>query len=294
VALGTAATRDIKYGFAGGLLLAFCVAFLLEYVDRNIKTPEQIKNDLSLPFLGLVPLVSGKHQENRLVSDAPAATFGEAFRTLRTNVKLSIATDGARTVLVTSACPGDGKTLVASNLAVVLAMTDQKVILIDADLRRPRLHKVFNYPSEPGLSDLLVGDAQSTEIRTTSVPGLHLLTCGSLPPNPSELLDSRRFRHLIEKLGRKYDWIIIDSPPVLPVTDAIILGETAAAVVLVVAAEQTPMYSARAALEQLENARAHVIGAVLNRADLKRRAYYYERYYRHEYGQYYTESTSPA
>jgi capsular exopolysaccharide synthesis family protein len=197
-------------------------------------------------------------------------------------------------VLVTSACPGDGKTLVASNLAVVLAMTDQKVILIDADLRRPRLHKVFNYPSEPGLSDLLVGDAQSTEIRTTSVPGLHLLTCGSLPPNPSELLDSRRFRHLIEKLGRKYDWIIIDSPPVLPVTDAIVLGETAAAVVLVVAAEQTPMYSARAALEQLENARAHVIGAVLNRADLKRRAYYYERYYRHEYGQYYTESTSPA
>ena len=135
------------------------------------------------------------------------------------------------------------------------------------------------------------------ELHATSVAGLHLMTCGTLPPNPSELLDSKRFRHLIAKLGRKYDWIIIDSPPVLPVTDAVVLGEILEAVVLVIAADQTPLYSARAAIEHLENARAHVIGAVLNRADLERRAYYYERYYRHEYDKYYGQTgqtVSPA
>lgn len=295
VALATAAKRDLQYGVFGGLFLAIGLAFFLEYLDRNVKTPEQIKTDLALPFLGLVPLVTGDHAHGtRLVSDSPAPSFGEAFRTLRTNVKLSIATDSTRSVLVTSACPSDGKTLVASNLAVVLALTDQRVILIDADLRRPRLHKVFGCPAEPGLSNLLVGDGLTAEVHTTAIPGLHVLTSGTLPPNPSELLDSKRFRSFIAKLGKRYDWVVIDSPPALPVTDAIVLGEMAAAVVLVVAADQTPLYSARAAIEHLQNARAHVIGAVLNRADLKRRAYYYERYYRHEYDQYYKESASPA
>jgi capsular exopolysaccharide synthesis family protein len=147
---------------------------------------------------------------------------------------------------------------------------------------------------EPGLSNLLVGDAEAGKVRRTSLPSLHLLTSGTVPPNPSELLDSRRFKELMALLGKHYDWVILDSPPVLPVTDAVVMAECASAVVLVTAADRTPLQAARSAVEHLMTARAHIIGAVLNRADLDRRAYYYSKYYRTEYESYYAQSTAPA
>ncbi len=294
VPLGTGARRDVQYGAVGGLLLAMCAALLLEMLDSHVKTPDQIKTELGLPFLGLVPLVSSETAPEPLLNEAPPPAFGEALRGLRTNVRLSIPADGPRILVVTSPCPGDGKTLVASNLALALAMSDHRVMLVDADLRRPRIHEVFGEEREGGLTNLLVGDAGvATLVRRTSVPRLDLLTSGSLPPNPSELLDSRRFRELLAQLGDQYDWVILDSPPVLPVTDAVLLAVMASGVVLVTAADVTPLHAAKAAVERLTQARARVLGALLNRADLDRRAYYYGRSYQSDYNRYY-QSTAPA
>lgn len=294
-AMGSGSQSDLRYGALGGFVLALCVAVLLEWLDSHVRTPEQITEELNLPFLGLVPLVPGVEGTTPLFHMHSPPRFGEAFRTIRTNVRLSIPAGRARTVVVTSPCAGDGKTLVASNLAVALSVADQRVILIDADLRRPRLHEVFGMEQDGGLTNLLIGDAPASKlIRHTSAPRLHLLTCGSLPPNPAELLDSRRFRSLIDQLGQHYDWVIFDSPPVLPVTDAIILANMSSAVILVAAADRTPLQAARTAIEQLGKARAHILGAVLNRVDLDRRAYYYDRYYRRDDEGYYHRAVKSA
>jgi capsular exopolysaccharide synthesis family protein len=291
--LATGIRSDLRLGLLGGLLLAIGMAFLLERLDNRVKLPEQIGSELGLTFLGMVPLVSEEEPARPLLVDRPVpAGFGEAIRAFRTNVRLSIASDGLRSVVVTSACAGDGKTLVASNLALTLAMAEQRVLLIDADLRRPSLHTAFDLKKEPGLTNFLIGDGQAASlIRRTRVPGLHILTSGTLPPNPSELLDSRRFKKFISQLGKYYDWVVLDSPPVMPVTDAIVLADVASGVIFVTAAEITPLPAARSAIEQLRRAPAPLLGAVLNRADLKRRSYYYTKYYRREYEGYYERAT---
>jgi capsular exopolysaccharide synthesis family protein len=290
--LATGIRSDLRYGLLGGLLLGVGVAFLLERLDNRVKMPDQIKNELGLTFLGMVPLVNEEPGQPLLVNRKVPAGFGEAFRAFRTNVRLSIASDGMRSVVVTSACAGDGKTLVASNLAVTLALAEQRVLLIDADLRRPTLHAAFNLKKEPGLTNLLIGDGEAVNlIRRTRVPRLHILTAGTLPPNPSELLDSRRFKKFLLQLGKYYDWVVLDSPPVLPVTDAIVLADVASGVIFVAAAETTPLPAARNAIEQLRRAPAPLLGAVLNRVDLKRRSYYYTKYYRREDEGYYERAT---
>ncbi|HEY7448926.1 MAG TPA: polysaccharide biosynthesis tyrosine autokinase, partial [Vicinamibacterales bacterium] len=224
--LATGIRTDLRLGLLGGLLLAIGMAFLLERLDNRVKLPEQIGSELGVTFLGMVPLVGEDEMARPLLVDRSVpAGFGEAIRAFRTNVRLSIASDGLRSVVVTSACAGDGKTLVASNLALTLAMAEQRVLLIDADLRRPSLHTAFDLKKEPGLTNFLIGDGQAASlIRRTRVPGLHLLTSGTLPPNPSELLDSRRFKKFLLQLGKYYDWVVLDSPPVMPVTDAIVLA----------------------------------------------------------------------
>jgi capsular exopolysaccharide synthesis family protein len=161
------------------------------------------------------------------------------------------------------------------------------VLLIDADLRRPTLHGTFNVKNEPGLTNLLIGHSRPVNlIRRTRIPRLHILTAGTLPPNPSELLDSRRFKRFLTQLGKHYDWVILDSPPVMPVTDAIVLADVATGVIFVAAAETTPIPATRTALDQLRRSPAPLLGAVLNRADLSRRGYYYARYYRRQYHAY--------
>jgi capsular exopolysaccharide synthesis family protein len=178
-------------------------------------------------------------------------------------------------------------------MAVSLAQTGQRVLLIDADMRRPKVHDVFGQRQEPGLSNLLVGNAKASEsIRRGSIPGLWLLSSGKNPPNPAELLGSQRFEEFMRSLGEHFDWVVVDSPPVMAVTDASVIAHKTTGVVFVVGAEMTSRQAAQTAVEQLESARARFIGAVLNRVDLQRNSYYYHRYYRREYGEYYTQSTS--
>jgi succinoglycan biosynthesis transport protein ExoP len=279
-------SRDLSIAFLEGLVLAFGLAFGFEYLDSRIKTPDELKQALNLPFLGIVPRVDVKPTGNEgllITADLPPG-FGEAMRAVRTAVIFSSADEGARAIVVTSTAPGEGKTLISTNLAVALAQADQRTLVIDGDMRRPRVHAVFGRAQEPGLSNVLVGTARMSDaVRMTQIPNLYVLPSGHIPPNPAELLGSTRYLDALEELRQQFDWIIIDAPPVMAVTDAAILSNSATGVVFVVGAEMTSKRNAAAAVEHLQAARAKFIGAVLNRVDLKRHAYYYSPYYRKDY-----------
>ena len=280
---------SIVLALFGGTFLACGLVFFFEYLDSRIKTPEELENRLGLPAIGLIPAL-GKNwrQVEPLLSNGVPPDFAEAFKTLRTNVLFSAAEKGCRVVVVTSSGPGEGKTIVASNLAIGVAYAGQRVLLVDGDLRRPRVHEVFAYEQEPGLSNVLVGDAKTSDaVRRTDVAGLCVLTAGRVPPNAAELLGSRRFTELLASIRGQFDWVVIDSPPVMAVTDPNILANLSDSVVFVVGAEMTSYKIARRAVEQLERGRAVFAGGVLNRVQIQRHAYYYSQYYRREYADYY-------
>jgi exopolysaccharide transport family protein len=281
---------NLVLALVGGGVLAFGLAFSFEYLDSRIKSPEEIQAHLGLPSLGMIPAVDPKagNGHEPLLSEGVPPSFAEACRALRTNVLFSSAEEGARNLVVTSTGPGEGKTIVAANLAIGFAQAGQRILLIDADLRRPRVHQIFRQNLEPGLSNLMVGHSvPSACIRKSHVPGLWVLTGGRIPPNPAELLGSRRFKDFIQSLGEHFDSVVIDSPPVMAVTDAAVTASTATGIVFVVGAEMTSRHAARTAIQELGKGRPRFLGVVLNRVELERNAYYYSKYYRREYSQYY-------
>jgi polysaccharide biosynthesis transport protein len=287
--------KNLQFGFVGGLIIGIGLAFFFEYLDSRIKSPDEIKKQLGIPFLGLVPAVSVKDKSGKAAPDTSDSGFGEAFRGIRTNLIFSSAAQGTQSIVITSTMPSEGKTVVSSNIAMSIAETGQRVLLIDADMRRPRVHEVFALPQEPGLSNLLVGTVKPAEaIHHSKVKGLHVITAGRTPPNPGELLGSKRFRDFLAALKDHFDWVIIDTPPVLAVSDAPVVAHNASGLVFVLAAGQTSRHNARVAIEQLHNARANILGAVLNRVELKRHSYYYSKYYRKDYAKYYRKSTPGA
>ena len=284
---------NLLLAFFGGLTLAVGIAFFFEYLDNRIKTPDEIKAHLGLPFLGLVPALFAKDLHDPLISKGVPANFSEAFRAIRTNVLFSSADEGPKVIVVTSAGPGEGKTLVASNLAVAMAQAAQRVLLMDADMRRPRVHSLFGIAQEPGLSNVLVGNAKPSDaVRITSVPGLWAMPAGMIPPNPAELIGSKRFKEFLGTLGQHFDILIIDTPPVMAVTDSSIAAHVATGVIFVLGSEMTTRHTAQRAVEQLAHARPKFLGAILNRVDLQHQAYYYSQYYRREYAGYYTQGSS--
>lgn len=279
---------NLLLALLGGSALALGLVFFFEYLDNRIKTPDEIKAHLGVPFLGMVPALFEHPNEDPLMSNGVPANFSESFRAIRTNLLFSSADNGCKTIVITSSGPGEGKTLVASNLAVALAQASQRVLLIDADMRKPRVHGVFKQRQEPGLSNVLVGNAKASEsVRPTGVPGLWILPAGVIPPNPAELIGSKRFREFVASLALHFDHVIVDTPPVMAVTDAAIAAHAAQGVVFVVGAEMTSRHTARRSVEQLDQAKAVFVGAILNRVDLKHHGYYYSQYYRKEYGEYY-------
>ncbi len=284
---------EMTFAFVAGLVFAIGLAFGFEYLDNRIKTPQELKSTLAVPFLGMVPsLEHDKHAfANPLLNNGVPQNFVEAFKTVRTNVLFSSADEGMRSLVVTSAGPGEGKSLVASNLALAMAQAGQRVLLIDADMRRPRIHEIFEGEQEPGLSNLLSGNAKTSEtIRKATVPGLWLMHAGHIPPNPAELLASRRYTDFMGSLGAHFDWVVLDTPPVMVVADSSIVANQASGVVFVVGADNTTRQAARTAVEQLDSANAHIIGSVLNKVDLVRNPYYYSAYYRKDYSRYYVKS----
>jgi len=274
-----------------GLVLAIGVAFGLDYMNDTIKTPEDVNRRLKVPFLGLVPSVRGEKHPLLTSSHVPH-DFGESFRALRTSLISRYPEPGTKLVLVTSAQPLEGKTTTAANIAMALAYGGSRVLLIDADMRRPGLHRPLRLTNDRGLSQVLVGQARVRDvIQRTVDPNLLAITAGKTPPNPSELLASERMRTLLTNLSHgPFDWIIIDTPPVLAVTDAVILAPLVSGVTYVIGAEMTRRRLAERALDTIMSARPRYAAVVLNRVDFARNKYYYSRYYGHQYKNYYAEA----
>lgn len=285
---------NLSLALFGGMFLGIGLAFFFEYLDSRIKQPDEIKTQLGLPFLGMVALFNPKDTTGPpLIGNGMPHDFSEAFRGIRTNVLFSSADTGSKSIVITSTGPGEGKSVVSANIAMSLAMAGQRVLLIDADMRRPKIHELFGVSLEPGLSNVMVGDSKASDtVKRTLTPNLWLMAAGKHPPNPAELLASRRFRDFMGSLGEHFDWVILDTPPVMAVTDASVIAHSATGVVFVVGAEMTSKGAAKAALEQLDSVKARYVGGILNRVDVSGNSYYYSRYYRKEYQSYYTKSIS--
>jgi capsular exopolysaccharide synthesis family protein len=284
-----ARARNAIASIGGALFGAIGFALLLEFLDRRVKSPDQIKRDLALPYLGYVPLVrSEAAEEPLLIHEEIPASFHEAVRRVRANLMLSTATEGCRLLVVTSTAPREGKTMVSSNLALALSQSGARVLLVDADLRRPRIEEQLGLVAGPGLSDVLTGQRTiDASLRSLKGTALAVLCAGPCPPNPPELLSSPRYRELMSTLRGKYDWIVVDSPPVMAVADAALLAREATGVVFVIGAEMSSIETVREAVDELAEANATILGAVLNRVDLERNGFYYSKYYTPDYEHYY-------
>lgn len=216
-----------------------------------------------------------------IVQDNPKSPVSEAYRTLRTNIQFSSFDNELDTILVTSSGPAEGKSTTAANLALSMAEVDKKVLLIDCDLRKPSLHKKFNISNNKGLSNLLIGQFKFDEVAQKYSDNMCILTSGTVPPNPSEMLASKKMKQFLEEAKKIFDFIILDTPPVVAVTDAQLLSTMVGGVLLVVAAGQAEIGAAEKAKELLNNVKANIVGVVLNKAEVTggKKYGYYNYYY---------------
>ena len=205
----------------------------------------------------------------------PRAPAAEAYRTLRTNIQFSSLDKPLRTLMATSTAPDEGKSTTLANLAVTIAQAEQRVILVDCDLRRPTLHTLFDLPNEAGLTTMILAEDVPPPLQETSVPGLTLLSSGPLPPRPADILGSRRMEAAIERLRATADIVLFDTPPVVVVTDAVVLATKVDGVLLVFQAGRTSRERARRARQILEKVKAHIVGVVLNNAEVEQGYGYY-------------------
>ena len=274
---------DLALALGAGLLAGVGSAFFLEYLDRSVKGPEDVEHATGVPFLGVIPLAG-----NELESfEHPRSHVAEACRTVRTNILFAKPDAPTKTLLITSAAPSEGKSTTVVNLGIVFAAGGAKTLLVDTDLRRPRLHKIFGASNDRGLTNLIVGDGKIEDlVIATPAPGLFLLPSGPLPPNPAELLGSAAFQTVAKQLAAKYDRVLFDSPPVIAVTDPAVLSASVDAVVLIARAGGTARDLLAAARRRLADVHAPLIGVILNALDVEanRSAYGYY-YYSHYYGQ---------
>lgn len=283
-------------GFALGVMLALGLAFLIEFLDRSIKSQDDIEGVIGLPFLGMVPSVSqaeGAGQPELFIAKQPTSTVAECCRVVRTNILFSSPDKPLRTLVVSSSNPVEGKTMNVVQLGIVMAQGGHKTLLVDTDMRRPRLHKALRASNENGVSRVVVGEATlESAVKSTDVPNLFLLPCGPIPPNPAELLQTERFAALVRTLAEKYDRVIFDSPPALAVTDAVVLSRLVDGTVLVVRAGRT----SRDALMRTRRAMAavgtRITGVVLNDVNLKNP--HYASYYQYQYKYHETPAAAGA
>jgi polysaccharide biosynthesis transport protein len=283
--------RTWLLSLAIGLVAAVAVAYALDYMNDTIKTPDDIARHLKLAFLGLVPSVEGDGHPLLASSHVPH-DFGESFRSVRTALISKYDPSGAKILVFTSAQPLEGKTTAAVNVAMALAFGGARVLVIDGDMRRPGLHRPLRLTNDRGLSQVLTGQARVRDvIQRTVDPNLLAITAGRTPPNPSELLTSERMKTLLTNLVHgPFDWIIIDTPPVLAVTDAVVVAPLVSGVVFVIGAEMTRRRLAERALETVLSTRPKQVSILLNRVDFERNKYYYSRYYGHQYKNYYAQA----
>jgi succinoglycan biosynthesis transport protein ExoP len=283
-------------GVLAGLALGLMAAFGREKLDRSLRSPDEVERELGLAFLGFLPSLAAEGKRSRaakassspddrelIVHRRPTSGTAEAARSIRTNVLFMSPDRPYRTLLVTSPGPSEGKTTVACNIASAMAQAGRRVVLLDCDMRRPRLHRVFGKPMDRGITTaLLEKGTLDSVIYSTEVPNLSVVTTGPLPPHPAELLHSESFAKLLGGLRDRFDLVVIDSPPVLPVTDAAVLSTAVDGTILVTRAFQTRRDMAKRAARALRDVGAHLVGVVLNGVDLEKEQYGYRYYYSRE------------
>jgi capsular exopolysaccharide synthesis family protein len=284
---------NLPVGAVAGLIFGLLLAFTIESLDNTVKSPEAAEELVGAPLLGVIPMLSQSRQH--AIADAPERDLtvfkdptclaAEACRSIRTNMLFISAQKEFSLFSVTSPGPQDGKTTVAINLAVTMAQAGGKILLIDTDMRRPRIHKSFGLKSDKGISTVMAGDIQLKDaICKSEVPNMDVLPCGPMPPNPAELLHTERFRQILADCRGIYDRIVLDSPPVGPVTDPAIIGGATDGVVLVLRAGHTTREATTFARRQLGDAGARILGLVINQTDRKGARYGYG--YGYGYGYY--------
>lgn len=285
---------NVVLAVAVSLFLGVMLAIGLDLLDRSIKSADDIQAAAGASLLGIIPSIDDGggalddlKTRDLYVKNNPASQVAECCRSIRTNIMFSGADRRLKTVVVSSPNPREGKTTTVMYLGTTMAQSGQRVLLIDTDMRRPRLHQSTGVSRTIGLSNLIIGDADYDDVvKTTDVPNLYVLPCGPTPPNPAELLMSQRFTDVLSELGNRYDRILLDSPPVLAVTDAVVLSRTADGVILVAKCGKTSRDAVTGAARQLREVDARLVGVVLNELDLtdKQYGYYYYSYYGYGYG----------
>jgi len=274
---------------AGGIALVIGLGalFLIVFLDRSIKNTNDAQQAAGVPVIGVIPMLATgdlRADDNRArdlyVHEHPTSSVAECCRSLRTNVLFSGADRKLKTLIVSSANPREGKTTSVIYLGTTMAQSGQRVLLVDSDMRRPRLHESTQISRKSGLSNLILGDQNYDDvIRNTEVPNLFVLPCGPTPPNPAELLMTKRFVHVLEELSQRFDLVILDSPPLQPVTDAVVLSKHADGVLLVVRAGKTLRDELARSARQLRSVGGTIIGVVVNEFDATNREAYYYQYY---------------
>jgi capsular exopolysaccharide synthesis family protein len=306
--------RNSLLALALGLVLGVVLAFLLEYLDDSWNSPEEMEQVSGVPTFGIIPELEGSKSPQRVIMtqsptkirlrragrevDAdelarrlvtvldPTSAGAEAYRTLRTNLLYAAVLDEpAKVIVLTSPGPGEGKSSTCANLGVVLAQVGKHVLILDCDLRKPVMHKFFGLRNLHGIVDVLIGERQLQEVWTEPLDGLHIVPVGRIPPNPTELLSSRRFSEFLTSRREEFDYVLVDAPPVGLVSDPAILGAQGAArgdgVLLVADAQNTPKRSVQQAMRNLNAVGADVLGTVMNNAKSSQRGYHYDYIYRH-------------
>ena len=291
-------SHNLTMGMVMGLGMGLLLAFGLETLDTTLKIPEELEKWLGFPNLAMVPHVSFPAGQEE---DASAALFvhhglepmvSECYRGLRSSILFSTPGHAPRILLVTSTLPSEGKTVTTANLATVMAKAEPQVLVVDSDLRRPTLHRIFNVPKEPGLTSFLVGETDELPFVPTFIPNLFIIPSGPVPPNPSELLGSTRMEEFLRRAQEQFGLVILDSSPIMSVTDAAILSTKVEGVLLVIKAEAVPRKAAMDAVGQLQDFKAPILGTVLNNVPIHRDGYYYN-YYIYRYRSYdYAEKDS--
>ncbi len=265
-----------------GALSGLGLAFLIEYMDDTVKTPDEVREITSLPTLGTVVLLTGTSADERLVSRiAPKSGGAEAYRVLRTNLQFSSLDKPLTTLICTSSQPGEGKSTTIINLAYVLAQTDKRVILVDADMRRPSVHRMLRMPNNVGLSTALLDKVRDPGVylQDTDLPNLRIMTTGPLPPNPAEMLGSSRMQEMLQILKKEADIVLFDAPPVLAVADTSILAPQMDGTLMIVWAGKTSGNLLAQAVERLESVGVKPLGMVLNKLTQRKSGHYYGSYY---------------
>jgi capsular exopolysaccharide synthesis family protein len=292
---------SVAAGFVLFLGLGVILAFFLDYLDDTMRSTEDVERILQLPSLGVIPTVrnsnillpGARHKRNDygtqtlLINEGAPARFAEAYRQLRTSVLLSTAGRAPKTLLVASSQPNEGKTTTAVNVAISLTQTKANVLIIDADMRRPCMHSIFGLDNDRGLTTILSSEVNDDEtlamIHSHEASGLDVLTSGPIPPNPAELLGSEEMKRLIARLGLIYRYIIIDSPPIAPFTDSVLMSSIVDGVLLVVHGGRSSREQVLRSRKALQEVGARIFGVILNNVTVRSNDYYYHHYYQESY-----------